>query len=122
MDWIALVIGQPKDVKDSSDPVNLAEDYLYARSLHGGTSSTLRKVMRARRIALGDRPAVDREPKTTLRPLPPARRPPRGMSSRIVMRIVNDDRGQGKPEPYLLVTDNSRYTGEKLKELRRSRR
>lgn len=121
MDWIAMLVGHPKDIEDSADPVNLAEGYVLSRNMHAGTSTTLKKAMRARRMALGHRGVPDSKP-APMR-LPPTRRAvaPRSLVRQVVMAPLPDRVGFERVVPYVHVTDHSRYPPERLREIRRNR-
>lgn len=121
MDWIAMLVGHPKDLEDSADPVNLAEGYVLSRNMHAGTSTTLKKAMRARRIAINERGVPDSKPPPMR--LPPARRSiaiPRSLVRQVVMADI-EHRGVVRRRPYLHVVDHSRYPPERLREMRRNR-
>jgi hypothetical protein len=131
MNWLNLLIGQPEDPENSADPVNLAESYVLAKDMTNARGSTLRKASRARRIALGERERTYAKPKGPARvsaiavdptriPYTPSR--PSLVKVPAIAEVTNEQTGKVERFPYVLIEDRSRYTPEKLRELRRTRR
>ncbi len=146
MNWLTILLGHPK-TEESNDPVLEAEKYLGDRDMHAGTMTTLKKSARAVRIAAGlrPRPSFKRDRRAQMKAMQMHRILEAGKASAPTrphaVRIKTDnivgyiehrekiDPRNGRtmvmmPTPiYETVhVDRSRYTGEKLRELRRTRR